>query len=107
MALANPANYFELTFQAEAGIAYHLWMRGKADNNAWANDSVFVQFSGEVNASGAPINRIGTTGAATLSIEDGTNAGLAGWGWGDDSYTGSRARCTSRPAAADHSHPGA
>ena len=87
-ALANPANYFEVTFQAEANVAYHLWMRGKADKNAWANDSVYVQFSGSVDAAGAAVNRIGTTGAATVSIEDGTNAGLAGWGWSDDSYGG-------------------
>jgi hypothetical protein len=87
-ALANPANYFELTFQAEANVAYHLWIRGKADKNAWTNDSVYVQFSGSVTAAGAAINRIGTTGAATVSIENGTNAGLLGWGWGDDSYEG-------------------
>jgi hypothetical protein len=80
VALASPANYFELTFQAEAGVAYHLWMRGKADKNAWANDSVYVQFSGAVAAGGAAINRIGSTGAAALSIEDGTNAGPAGMG---------------------------
>jgi hypothetical protein len=84
--LASPAHFFELTFQAEAGVAYHLWLRGKADKNAWANDSVFVQFSDSVAANGAPVNRIGTTGAATISIEDGTNAGLANWGWADDSY---------------------
>jgi hypothetical protein len=87
-ALANPANYFELTFQAQAGVAYHLWLRGKADKNAWANDSVYVQFSGSVDANGNPVNRIGTTGAATVSIEDGTNAGLSGWGWSDDAYGG-------------------
>jgi putative Ig domain-containing protein len=87
-ALANPTNYFEVTFQAEAGVAYHLWLRGKADKNAWANDSVYVQFAGSVDAAGAAINRIGTTGAATVSIEDGTNAGLSGWGWADDSYSG-------------------
>ena len=29
--LASPANYFDLTFQADAGVAYHLWLRGKAD----------------------------------------------------------------------------
>ena len=32
VALASPANYVELTFQVEAGVAYHLWARGKADN---------------------------------------------------------------------------
>jgi hypothetical protein len=87
-ALAGPANYFELTFQAEAGVAYHLWLRGKAVNNYWGNDSVYVQFSGSVDASGAAINRIGTSGAAAVSIEDGSNAGLSGWGWADDSYGG-------------------
>ena len=87
-ALASPVNDFELKFQAEAGVAYHLWMRGKADKNAWANDSVYVQFSGSVDAAGAAVARIGTTSAAALSIEDGSNAGLAAWGWADDSYGG-------------------
>ena len=49
-ALAAPVNYFEMTFNAQAGVAYHLWMRGKADKNSWANDSVYVQFSGAVDA---------------------------------------------------------
>jgi hypothetical protein len=87
-ALAAPVNYFEMTFNAQAGIPYHLWMRGKADKNAWANDSVFAQFSGTVTASGAPVFRIGTTSATWYSVEDGTNAGLSGWGWNDDSYEG-------------------
>jgi hypothetical protein len=86
--LASPANCFEMTFQAEAGVAYHLWMRGKAEKNAWANDSIYVQFSGTVDANGAALYRIGTTSAPALSIEDGTNAGLSGWGWADDSHGG-------------------
>ena len=49
-ALANPVDYFEMTFQAQAGVAYHLWLRGKAEKNTFANDSVFVQFSGSVDA---------------------------------------------------------
>jgi hypothetical protein len=87
-ALAAPVNYFELTFNAQAGVAYHLWMRGKADKNNWANDSVYVQFSGAVDAHGKALYRIGTTGATSVSIEDGLNAGLSGWGWGDNSYDG-------------------
>src|ERR1044072_104152 len=27
-ASANPANYFEMTFNAQAGVDYRLWMRG-------------------------------------------------------------------------------
>ena len=30
-ALASPANYFELTFSAQAGVPYHLSLYGKAD----------------------------------------------------------------------------
>ena len=42
--LAAPAHYFEVTFNAQAGRPYRLWIRGKADGNYWANDSVFIQF---------------------------------------------------------------
>ena len=87
-ALASPANYFEMTFTAEAGVAYHLWMRGKAARNAWANDSVFVQFSGARDANGTAMNRIGTAAAMTVSLEEGSGAGLSEWGWADDSYGG-------------------
>jgi hypothetical protein len=87
-ALASPANYFELTFTSEAGVGYHLWVRGKASKNLWANDSVYVQFSGSVDAKGTAINRIGSTMGAAVSIEEGANAGLSEWGWADDSYGG-------------------
>jgi hypothetical protein len=85
-ALAAPVNYIELTFDAEAGRPYHLWLRGSADRNSWANDSVFVQFSGAVNANGAAVTRIGTTAAASVNLEDASNAGLSGWGWQDNGY---------------------
>jgi hypothetical protein len=48
--LTPVAHYFELTFQADAGVAYHLWMRGKAVNNYWGNDSVYVQYSDSVTS---------------------------------------------------------
>src|SRR5262249_45826036 len=59
--LAAPANYFEMTFQAEAGVAYHLWLRGRAEKDYWGNDSVMVQFSGSTDAAGVAKARIGTT----------------------------------------------
>ena len=40
----NPASYFELTFTAQAGIPYHLWVRGRAAGDSYSNDSVWVQF---------------------------------------------------------------
>jgi hypothetical protein len=85
-ALATPVNFVEFTFTAEAGKAYRLWVRGKADKNNWANDSVFVQFTNSLNTKGAAMARIGTTDALAINLEDDANAGVAGWGWQDDGY---------------------
>jgi hypothetical protein len=85
-ALPAPASYFEMTFNAEAGRPYRLWLRGKADSNNWANDSVYAQFSGAVNQHGIPIYEIGTSTAAEVNLEDGAGAGLSGWGWQDNGY---------------------
>ena len=84
--LAAPSNYFELTFTVEAGRAYHLWIRGKAQNNSWTNDSVFVQFSGSTTSTGSAIYRIGTTSAMMYSLEEDSGAGESGWGWQDNGY---------------------
>jgi hypothetical protein len=85
-ALAEPASYFELTFNAEAGHAYRLWIRGKADSNSWANDSVLVQFNKSVTSGGTPIWRIGTTSATSVNLEDCSGCGLLNWGWQDNGY---------------------
>jgi hypothetical protein len=82
--LPDPAHYFEVTFRADAGVAYHLWLRGTAEKNSWTNDSVFVQFSGVVSGAGAPLHRIGTTSATAVTLEDAANAGVSGWGWQDN-----------------------
>ena len=79
-AAANPADYFELTFNAQADVPYHLWIRSKADANYWANDSVFIQFSGATNYA------IGTTSAAESNLEDCSGCKLAGWGWQDTGW---------------------
>jgi hypothetical protein len=87
-AAANPPSYFQKTFTVDAGKPYHLWVRMKADNNSYQNDSVFVQFSGSQNGSGAAAWRIGTTDALAVSLEEGNGAGVQGWGWNDNSYGG-------------------
>jgi len=74
--LAIPADYFEYSFSAEAGTPYHLWLRGRATNNNWGNDSVYVQFDGD----------IGTTTAHTVNLEDCNGCGLSGWGWQDNGW---------------------
>jgi endonuclease/exonuclease/phosphatase family metal-dependent hydrolase len=85
-ALASPANYFEMTFQAQAGVPYSLWLHGRADSNYWPNDSVFVQFSGSVASSGSSTFRIGTTSATEVNLEDCSGCGLSGWVWQDNGY---------------------
>jgi len=85
-ALAAPADYFEMTFQSVAGTPYRLWMRGRADGDSYANDSVHVQFSGSVTSAGASTYRIGTTSSAEVNLEECYGCGLSGWTWQDDGY---------------------
>ena len=85
-ASANPTHYFEMGFTADAGRAYRLWIRGKAQNDHWGNDSVFVQFSDSVNSSGMPAYRIGTTSGTEVNLEDCSGCGLSGWGWQDNGW---------------------
>jgi hypothetical protein len=87
-AFANPTHYFETTFNAQAGVAYRLWMRGKADVNSTNNDSAWVQFSGSVDSSGTPVFRIGTTSATMFNLEECTGCGLSAWGWNDNLFGG-------------------
>jgi exonuclease III len=87
-ASAHPSSYADMKFYAEKGKPYRLWLRGRADGNSWRNDSAFVQFSDAVTGNGAPVWRIGSTSAMTVSIEAGTGAGLSGWGWASNMYGG-------------------
>jgi len=83
---ANPTHYFEMTFTAEAGRAYRLWIRGKAQSDFWGNDSIWVQFSDSVTSGGAPVFRIGTTSGTEINLEDCLGCGLSAWGWQDNGW---------------------
>jgi hypothetical protein len=85
-ASASPANYVDLSFNAVAGVPYRLWLRGRAQNDYYGNDSVFVQFSGSVDASGSAMWRIGSTDATIVVLEDCGGCGEQGWGWQDNGY---------------------
>jgi hypothetical protein len=87
-ALAAPLNYVELAFDAEAGRAYRLWSRGRAEKDSWANDSAYVQFSGSLDSSDRAVARIGSADAYAVNLEDAANAGVSGWGWQDGYATG-------------------
>lgn len=84
--LANPADYFELTFNASASVPYRLWVRGRATNDASTNDSVHVQFTNSIDSSGAARWRIGSTSSAEVNLEDCSGCGNAGWGWEDNGW---------------------
>lgn len=85
-AAASPASFFDVTFTAQAGIEYQLWLRMRADNDHYTNDSVYLQFSGAVDAFGAAVNRIGTTGASVVSLQDTVGAPISDWGWNDTGW---------------------
>ena len=84
--LASPNHYFEMSFTAQAGTGYRIWLRGKALNNNGSNDSAWVQFNDSVNQSGTPLWRIGTTSGTYVNIEENAGTGLNGWGWQDNGY---------------------
>ncbi len=88
VASAAPASYVDVRFYAAAGVPYHLWFRMRAEADGYANDSMFVQFSGAVDAQGQRIQAIGTTDAAAVILEEGRGAGVSGWGWNDAAYGG-------------------
>lgn len=86
-AVANPESYVEFTFTPVEGQPYHLWIRGKAENNVYSNDSIFLQFSGALSsASGSPVYQIGSTSAAEYNLENCSGCGVSGWGWQDNAY---------------------
>lgn len=64
-----------------------LWVRLKGDGNHWANDSIWIQFSGAVNrASGAAVYRIGSDSGLAVNLEECVACGIDGWGWRDDGW---------------------
>ena len=80
VAATDPASVAEFTFFAEAGRPYQLWVRGRAEWNDPANDSVHVQFDGVAAA------RIGSADSLTVNLEETVLVGIAGWGWQDNGY---------------------
>jgi hypothetical protein len=73
-------------FVADPTQEYKLWLRLKAEDDNWANDSVFVQFTGAKDGAGNPIYEIGTTSALAVNLEECSGCGVSGWGWEDDGW---------------------
>src|SRR5205085_1847929 len=79
--LASPTDYFDVTFNANAGTPYTIWLRLKALSNSKFNDSVWVQFS-DARSGASSIYPIGSTSGLLVNLAtDGTGSSLNGWGW--------------------------
>ncbi|HXD74729.1 MAG TPA: hypothetical protein VN628_13370, partial [Vicinamibacterales bacterium] len=85
-ALASPNDYVDVTFNANAGVPYTLWLRIEGTGNSKNTDSIYVQFS-DALAGGAPIYPIGTTQALTVNLStDVTASSDKQWGWVNGAY---------------------
>jgi hypothetical protein len=84
--VASPSQYADITFNANSGVAYTLWMRVKAVGNSKFNDSFFVQFS-DALAGGSPVFATNTTqGLAVNLATDSGASSLNNWGWVNGAY---------------------
>jgi hypothetical protein len=81
-----PNDAVVVTFVADPSQVYKLWVRLKADNNSWSNDSIWMQFSGAADLNGAPKYQIGSTSGLAVNLEECSNCGVSGWGWEDDGW---------------------
>ena len=84
--LAAPVDYFDVTFNAQAGVRYRLWLRMSAAAGNKFNDSIWVQFSGSNDSAGAPRYRIGTAQALNVNLATCSDCVPAGWGWQNRAY---------------------
>jgi hypothetical protein len=84
--LASPASYVDYGFVADPTLEYKLWIRVKAQNNYWGNDSIWVQFGGATDAAGNAMFRNGTTSGLAVNLEECNGCGVSGWGWRDDAW---------------------
>jgi len=88
-ALASPASYVEAQFSAMSGVAYHVWVRMRAQDNSTSNDSLHIQFSDAVTGLDSTTRTMGfgTTSSAEFIIQEGPNAnGPDKWGWADNGW---------------------
>jgi hypothetical protein len=83
---AAPSNFVDVYFAADPTQTYKLWVRLRAENDFWGNDSIWVQFSGAVDAAGQAVHAIGTANGLPVNLEECSGCGISGWGWEDDGW---------------------
>ncbi|HET7696249.1 MAG TPA: VCBS repeat-containing protein [Vicinamibacterales bacterium] len=80
-----PANYVDVGFAADSTQTYKLWVRLKADGNAWSNDSLWLQLTNAVDSAGRSIAP-GTSAGIEVNLEECSGCGVSGWGWRDEAW---------------------
>ena len=84
--LASPADYVDLSFAADGGTPYTIWVRLRATNNNKFNDSLWVQFS-DARANGTSVYAVNTTSGLLVNLAtNSSGASLSGWGWQNGAY---------------------
>ena len=66
--LAQPSDYFDVRFPAQAGRSYRVWLRLKAEADSKWNDSVWLQFS-DARVNGEPAYGINSTEGLAIDLE--------------------------------------
>jgi hypothetical protein len=84
--VASPSSFTFVSFIADPTQEYKLWVRLKAEGDSWANDSLWLQFSGAVDAAGNPVAPIHTTSGIEVNLEECSGCGVSGWGWRDEAW---------------------
>jgi hypothetical protein len=81
-----PADYVDVTFAADAGTPYTIWLRLQAAANSKWNDSVWVQFS-DAQSAGSNIYQSGTELGLLVNLAtDSAATSLNQWGWKNSAY---------------------
>ena len=83
--LAQPKDFVDVRFVAQAGVPYRVWLRMKAAANSKFSDSVWLQFS-DALVDGVPAYGINTESGLLVNLENCSNCGTSGWGWQDGAY---------------------
>jgi PKD repeat protein len=85
-ALASPTHYFDVTFSADAGTPYRIWLRLRASQDSKYNDAVWVQFS-DALVNGSAAYRMNSTSGLLVNLATDAAAGsLQNWGWVNGAY---------------------
>jgi hypothetical protein len=84
--LADPTDYLDISFLADAGTPYTLWLRLQALNNSKYNDAVWAQFSDAV-VNGTPAYALNSTAGLLINLATSATAeSLNRWGWQNGAY---------------------